>query len=161
MYRRNLISQSGIIPGPWKQIWKSNIPTKIKDFTWKVCKRACLTQEKLKKRGFEIISRCFFCKEKEETNSHLFLHSRVTSQVWHMFLNLIQISWVMPEHTTDLLTCWMRRGGSKKQKKWWSLVPSCLWWSAWKERNNRCFKNITNPMQKVKKNCINTLYLWC
>ena len=63
----------------------------------------------------------------------------------------------MPEHTADLLTCWMRRGGSKKQ----NLVPSCIWWSVWKERYNRCFENITNPMQKVKENCINTLYLWC
>ena len=78
-----------------------------------------------------------------------------------MFLNLIQKPWVMPERTTHLLTYWMRRGRSKKQKKWWSLVPSCIWWSVWKERNNRCFENIANPMQKVKENCINTLYLWC
>ena len=59
LIRRNLISQPGNIPGPWKQIWKSNIPTKIEGFTWKVCRRACLIQEKLKKRGFEIVSRCF------------------------------------------------------------------------------------------------------
>ncbi|WMV21262.1 hypothetical protein MTR67_014647 [Solanum verrucosum] len=82
LYRRNLSSQPGNIPGPWKQIWKSNIPTKIKCFTWTV---------------------------KEETNSHLFLHCRVTSQVWHMFLNILQRPCVMPEHTADLLTCWMRR----------------------------------------------------
>ncbi|WMV48293.1 hypothetical protein MTR67_041678 [Solanum verrucosum] len=82
LYRRNLSSQLGNIPGPWKQIWKFNIPTKIKCFTW---------------------------TEKEETNSHLFLHCRVTSQVWHMFLNILQKPWVMPEHTADLLTCWMRR----------------------------------------------------
>jgi len=29
------------------------------------------------------------------------------------------------------------------------------------KKNNRCFENITNSMQKVKENCINTLYLWC
>ncbi|WMV10717.1 hypothetical protein MTR67_004102 [Solanum verrucosum] len=78
-----------------------------------------------------------------------------------MFQSIIQDPWVVPEHTADLLNCWMRRGGSKTQKKWWNLVPSCIWWSIWKERNNRCFKNITNPMQKVKENCINTLYFWC
>ena len=66
LYRRNLISQPGNIPGPWKQIWKSNIPTKIKCFTWKVCRRPCLTQEKLKKRGFEIVSRCFFARKRRK-----------------------------------------------------------------------------------------------
>lgn len=67
LYRRNLSSQPGSISGPWKQMWRSSIPTKIKCFTWQVCRRACLTQEKLKKRGFQIVSRCFFCNEKEET----------------------------------------------------------------------------------------------
>ncbi|WMV38706.1 hypothetical protein MTR67_032091 [Solanum verrucosum] len=161
MYKRDLATQPGEIAGPWKQIWKSNTPTKIKCFTWLVCRRACLTQERLKKRGFQIVSRCFFCHEKEETNNHLFLHCRVTAQIWYLFQSIIQDPWVVPEHTADLLNCWMRRGGSKTQKKWWNLVPSCIWWSIWKERNNRCFKNITNPMQKVKENCINTLYFWC
>ena len=31
----------------------------------------------------------------------------------------------------------------------------------WKERNNRCFQNITKPMQKVTENCISTVYCWC
>ncbi|WMV47512.1 hypothetical protein MTR67_040897 [Solanum verrucosum] len=77
------------ILGPWKQMWKCNTPTKVKCFTWLVSKRACLTQEKLKRRGFQIVSRCF-CHEKEETNNHLFLHCRITVQVWHMVLSISQ-----------------------------------------------------------------------
>ncbi|WMV15560.1 hypothetical protein MTR67_008945 [Solanum verrucosum] len=33
MYKRDLATQPGEIAGPWKQIWKSNTPTKIKCFT--------------------------------------------------------------------------------------------------------------------------------
>ncbi|KAF3648646.1 BTB/POZ and MATH domain-containing protein 5 [Capsicum annuum] len=86
---------------------------------------------------------------------------RITSQIWHMFLHLTQGPWVMPENTADLLSCWMKRGGRKAQKKWWNTIPSCIWWSIWMERNNRCFENITNPMQRVKDSCISTLYFWC
>jgi len=161
LYKREIMAHSGGILGPWKQIWKGNIPTKVKCFTWLVIRRACLTQEKLKKRGFQIVSRCFFCHEKEETNSHLFLHCRVTVQVWHMVLSISQEPWVMPEHTADLLSCWMRRGGSKTQKRWWSIVPTCVWWAIWRERNLRCHENITNSIQKVKENCINMLFFWC
>ncbi|WMV13369.1 hypothetical protein MTR67_006754 [Solanum verrucosum] len=58
LYKREIMAHSGGILGPWKQIWKGNIPTKVKCFTWLVIRRACLTQEKLKKRGFQIVSRC-------------------------------------------------------------------------------------------------------
>ncbi|KAG5569956.1 hypothetical protein H5410_059722 [Solanum commersonii] len=96
-----------------------------------------------------------------ETNSHLFLHCRVTGQLWSLFLRLTGNSWTMPEHTADLLSCWIRRGGSKSQKKWWRIIPACIWWSVWKERNGRCYENKSNSIQKVKENCIAHLYFWC
>ncbi|WMV23802.1 hypothetical protein MTR67_017187 [Solanum verrucosum] len=77
-----------------------------------------------------------------------------------MVLSISQEPWAMPEHTTDLLSCWMRRGGSKTQKRWWSIVPTCVWWAIWRERNLRCHENITNTIQKVKEKCIN-MFFWC
>ncbi|KAG5574498.1 hypothetical protein H5410_054632 [Solanum commersonii] len=64
------------------------------------------------------------------------------------------MNWTMPEHTSDLLSCWISRGGSKSQKRWWKLIPSCVWWSIWKERNGRCFEDRSNSIHKVKWNCI-------
>lgn len=82
---------------PWKQIWKSlaptkvrcfSAPTKVKCFSWLVARKACLAQEILKRRGFQIVSRCFLCNEAEETNSHLLLHCKITAQIWSLFLSL-------------------------------------------------------------------------
>ena len=101
----------------------------------------------------------FFGHEKEETNNHLFLHCRVTIQMWRMVYIISQEPWVMPEHTADLLSCWKKR--EKDTKKWWSIVPACVWWAIWRERNLRCHENITNTMQKVKENCINMFLFWC
>ena len=84
LYKREVMTHSGGIHGPWEQIWKGNTPTKAECFTRFVSRRACFTQENLKKRGFQIVSRCFFCHEKEETNNSLFLHCRITVQVWHI-----------------------------------------------------------------------------
>ncbi|KAG5590371.1 hypothetical protein H5410_040885, partial [Solanum commersonii] len=67
----------------------------------------------------------------------------------------------MPQHTADLLSCWISRGRRKSKKKWWSIIPSCIWWCIWKERNSRCYDNKANSIEKVKWNCLTTFYFWC
>ncbi|WMV23799.1 hypothetical protein MTR67_017184 [Solanum verrucosum] len=147
--------------GPWKQIWRNKVPTKVKCFSWLVARRACSTHEKLKRRGFYIASWCSLCNETEETNNHLFLHCKVTTQLWNLFLGPTHTEWIMPEHTADLLSCWISRGGRKSKKKWWCIIPSCIWWCIWKERNSRCYDNKANSIEKVKWNCLTTFYFWC
>ncbi|KAG5619467.1 hypothetical protein H5410_019291 [Solanum commersonii] len=36
-------------------------------------------------------------------------------------------SWTMPEHTDDLLSCWIRMGRSKSWVRWWKTVLACIW----------------------------------
>ena len=67
----------------------------------------------------------------------------------------------MPKHTSELLKSWVTRGGSKSQRRWWRLIPSCILWSVWKERNGRCSENRSNSVHKVKWNCIVSLLFWC
>lgn len=87
-------------------------------------------------------------------------HCKVTSQIWALFLSLSQSKWIMLEHTTDLLSCWIRRGGSKSHKKWLRIIPSCIWWTTCKERNKRCSEGSLSPPHKIKWNCIVTFYVW-
>lgn len=125
---------------PWKKSQKSVAPTKVKCFTWLVARRAYLTHEAMQKRGINIASRCFLCKEALESNKHLFLHCSVTAQVWDLFTNKANVNQVMPEHTADLLSYWIRRGGNKSQKRWWKTVPACIWWNVWIKSNQRIFE---------------------
>lgn len=71
VYKRELCVAGGRSTGPWNTIWGSVAPNKVKCFTWLVARKACLTHEALKKRGFIIASRCLLCKEALETNKHL------------------------------------------------------------------------------------------
>lgn len=114
-----LYEMAGSFKGPWKAIWKTMAPSKVKCFSWLVVKKASLTLEAVKRRKILIASRCHLCKEAEEINSHLFLHCKVTSQVWALFIRLAREEQTAPEHTADVLSCWIRRAGSKSQKKWW------------------------------------------
>ncbi|KAG5620356.1 hypothetical protein H5410_005574 [Solanum commersonii] len=60
----------------------------------------------------------------------------------------------MPTNTLDVLPSWSRRRGTKAQKKCWSVIPGCIWWTILGERNSRCFQNKSNPIQNIKLNCI-------
>ena len=40
---------------PWRGIWKSKIPLKVACFVWLLAKEAVLTQDNLKKRGYEYV----------------------------------------------------------------------------------------------------------
>lgn len=150
IYKMGLHELPGISIGPWKSVWKNMAPTKVKCFSWLVVRRACLTHEVLQKKGIYIKSRCSLCFEAAETNNHLFLHCKVTNQIWAFFINIAKERWTMPEHTADLLNCWIRKGVSKNQRKWWRTVPACIWWKIWKERNGRIFEGRCNSIQKIK-----------
>ncbi|KAG5582146.1 hypothetical protein H5410_052773 [Solanum commersonii] len=104
---------------------------------------------------------CFLCGAAGENNSHLFIHCPVTGQLWQLFLNMVGIRWSMPATSVDLLKCWNQNDGAVSQKKWWKLVPACIWWTIWKERNYRAFEDKYNFVEKTKMNCIFLFYFWC
>ncbi|KAG5585962.1 hypothetical protein H5410_046396 [Solanum commersonii] len=65
--------------------------------------------------------------------------------------------------TLTLLTlnCWINIGNSTIKEERWRSVPACIWWTVWKERNQRCFEGKKNNVQNFKMNCIALYYFWC
>ena len=43
---------------------------------------------------------------------------------------------------------WEEAGVQEKNRDRWRIVPGCIWWPIWKERNARCFDIIENSIQK-------------
>lgn len=42
----------------------------------------------------------------------------------------------------------------------WSMVSATVWWSVWKERNNRVFKNYAEPSIQMYRKAKNMLLFW-
>ncbi|WMV20535.1 hypothetical protein MTR67_013920, partial [Solanum verrucosum] len=132
--------------------WKVKIPHKVACFIWLVARKAVLSHEGLKKRGFHLCSKCYMCGEESETINHFFLHCKLTGQLWRIFLNLKGIMWVMPRDTLEVLECWNKYSTQSEQKERWKIIPACIWWTVWKERNQRCFEDNHSSIQKLKMN---------
>ena len=59
---------------PWKLVWNSIVSPKISFFAWEVWWGKILTMEQLKKRGFQLASRCPLCGNAEKDLNHFLLH---------------------------------------------------------------------------------------
>jgi len=146
---------------PWKLIWKIKVPLKVACFTWLVIRRACLTHEVLQRRGIQICSKCYMCGQKTEVNGHLFLHCKIATDLWNMFVCILGVNWTMPRTTFEVLTHWQGIGKRGSKEDWWKNIPACIWWTLWKERNGRCFEGKVSSPQEIKMRCLSLLYFWC
>ena len=65
-------------------------------FVWGASWENILTLDRLQKRGFSLINRCFFCQKEEETANHILLHYDSTKVVCNLLFSLFGIPWVNP-----------------------------------------------------------------
>ena len=100
------------------------------------------------------------CKCNSESVNHLFLHCPVASEVWDMVFGLFGVSWVMPLFVVGLFACWQGHFGRLRNGVIWKIVPPCLMWCIWKERNNRCFEDSERAMPDIKLIFFRTLLDW-
>ena len=110
-----------------------------------------------KKEGkFWILDWCYMCKCNGESVDHLFLHCPVAMDLWPMVLGLFGVSWVMPQSIMGLLVCWQGR----LSRHIWLIVPHCLMWCLWSERNSKCFENNERSISDLKLFFFRTLLDW-
>ncbi|WMV34800.1 hypothetical protein MTR67_028185 [Solanum verrucosum] len=81
------------------------------------------------------------CKKEAETPRHLLLHCEVASELWSMFFCLSSINWTTPLTVKDAYESWSLWKVDKAIKKIWIMIPACIFWCIWLERNKRCFTN--------------------
>jgi hypothetical protein len=41
----------------------------------------------------------------------------------------------------------------------WKMVPICILWCVWKERNLRCFEDMENSLEDIVASFLHMLYL--
>jgi hypothetical protein len=80
---------------------------------------------------------------------HLLLHCEATCVLWNTIFSRFGLSWVKPLRVIDLFACWWT--GSRSQSAVvWKMVPSCLMWCLWRERNDRNFEDKERSTEELK-----------
>lgn len=101
----------------------------------------------------------------EEHNSHqvriLLIHSGITyRELWDLVFSTFGVCWVMLRGVVELLACWPDRFTRCGNVAIWRMIPHCLKWCLWWERNARTFEGYEKPSHDLKLLFLNTLFEW-
>ena len=93
---------------------------------------------------------------------HLLISCPVAHSLWMYMLRLFGIDWVVSGSVIDLFFCWYQWLG-KHNSDIWNLVPGCLMWNIWVERNRRSFEDMAKLLDQLLDLCRRTLFdcSWC
>ncbi|CDY17870.1 BnaC04g03490D [Brassica napus] len=140
-------------------VWKLQVPPKIKLFLWKIFQGALPVGDRLASRNILVDTVCKSYSNVESIN-HLFLHCDVAYKVW----NLAPFSTCIDSRgLIDLTTAW------KGLYKLVCLPPSGIasgplapWilWSLWLARNNRIFNNKESTPEKIITKAVTAAQEW-
>ncbi len=154
------LTQVDQFPFPWKSIGKVKVPTRVAFFTWIAALGKILTIDNLRKRKVLILDWCCMCKSGGESVNHLLLHCPITRDLWDMVFTLFGVCWVMPKGVEDLLACWAGRFGKGEAASIGKIIPHCLMWNIWCERNARTFTGVEATVPALKFSFFQTLFEW-
>ena len=79
--------------------------------------------------------------------------------LWTFVFRSFGILWVLPRCIPELFFGW-RNWLGKNHSQIWNLVSSCIFWTLWREQNNRTFKNAEHTESQLYELFANTLYDW-
>ena len=100
------------------------------------------------------------CKRGGETVNHLLLHCEIAKTIWDEVFKRMDMAWVMPETVLDVLACWNSIRGMRQIKAVWKLIPTCIMWCLWQERNERTFEDKERSVEELKLLFFKTLCTW-
>ena len=70
------------------------------------------------------------------------------------------VVWVMPKGVEELFACWSGRFGKCEAGAVWKIVPHCLMWCIWCERNARTFLGEETSVPALKFSFLQALFEW-
>ena len=109
------------------------------------------------RQGYIMADWCCVCRGSGKTVDHLLLHCPNAAGLWHFVFQ--SLGWVISACVKDLLFSW-RNWLGKHSSSVWNLVPACLMWTIWKERNRRFFENLECSDNQILETFVTTLFQW-
>lgn len=147
---------------PWKRIWKAYVPTRVAFFAWTAALGNIQTVDNLRNRGMIVLDWCYICRKGAELVNHLLLHCEMAKVLWDGMFRRVGLNWVMPKAVVDLLACWtnFQMHTCSEVAAAWKMMPLCIMWCIWLERNERCFNDRERNIDAFWKFFISTLLSW-
>ena len=90
------------------------------------------------------------CKRAGDSINHLLPHCPIARELWRMVFTLFGVTWVMPKNVVELLASWPGKFRRHRNGVIRNMVPHCLMWGIWRERNAQIFEGTERLIQDLK-----------
>ncbi|CAL1358947.1 unnamed protein product [Linum trigynum] len=150
----------GVANFPFKSVWRLKAPSKVNGFAWLLFHNRTLTHDNLKRRGWNIVSRCVLCEANTETASHLFRSCEYSTRIWDRYMTVLSVGGPFPIDLQQLFGCWCREDPDDWLDWFRYLFLHGFVWEVWKERNERSFKDTSKAWQVIFHKIGRTLLHW-
>ncbi|KAK9670180.1 hypothetical protein RND81_13G183600 [Saponaria officinalis] len=121
--------------GYWKEIWKLQVPPKLKHFLWRTCSDSLAVRANLHKRHINVSPICAICQEAEETVVHALLDCSCIRQIWCSIDSRITINPNLYQYFKDIFTYIHQRYKGLEL----NIILARLW-ACWTIRNHKYFE---------------------
>ena len=144
---------------PWKGIWKVKAPQCVSFFVWTAAWDKIITGDNLRLKGYDFVDWCILCRCCGEAVDHFLLYCGNAYRLWCFVYRLFGISWVPSSTVSDLLFSWWN-WLEKRSSHICNLVPLCLMWYIWRERNRQTFENLDRSDDQMLALFSGSLFDW-
>ncbi|CAJ2645584.1 unnamed protein product [Trifolium pratense] len=144
------------IPGQWNKIWRAEVPPKIKNFIWRLCRNCIPTRARLIQKGVNCPDICALCENEQENNLHIFLLCNNAKEIWKSvgWWNTLQTH-LQHNNIADIIFSVLQVFNSDQVSLFMVLL-----WSIWQQRNDKVWRDKVEPFQHVRARAINLLTYW-
>ena len=126
----------------WGQIWKLNVPPKVRNFIWRACSHCLPTYENLHKEKVPVEAVCEICCQAPETVTHVLWECSFTCNVWSLFKGTTQKCSNQAEYF--FLKTMKQKLSATELEKW-----STIAWVIWNASNQFYFKHVQVHLKMI------------
>jgi hypothetical protein len=103
---------------------------------------------------------CCMRRCSSKTVDHLFVHCDVAKELWSLVFSMFSVHWLMPKTILELLFGWSNWFGKHGSYLVWNMVPLCLKWKIWRERNSHTFNGVEVSIIELTFSFMRSLFEW-
>ncbi|XP_026399892.1 uncharacterized protein LOC113295785 [Papaver somniferum] len=121
-----------------KYVWSPCIHPCTSCNLWKVLRVACVTEESVRKKGFNTVSKCYLCGNGQDNMQHILWECSFSTEIWRWIGGMFHIS--NPTKSYDVIKCVKHHSSAIRQI--WYIVTFKIIVELWLTRNLKMHEDI-------------------
>ncbi|CAL1355748.1 unnamed protein product [Linum trigynum] len=130
----------------WKEIWKLEVPERVRCFMWLVAHNRISSNEQRAKRHISVTSGCFRCENQVESTLHILRDCPPAAFVWMRTVPADQHQAFFSMDLDLWLATNLQKTDRYVEDTPWNAFFSIAIWNLWKNRNEGAFRGIEKTL---------------